>query len=529
MVGFHTYDYARHFLSCCERLLGLETRPNGVDDKGVFVKVGIYPFGIDADVFRATMKKTSVTQRVDDIRAGLSDKKIILGVDRLDYIKGIPHKLLAIEHFLEAHPEWIGRLVLLQVTAPSESLSEEYLAFRSGILELVGRINGRFSTLEDMPILYRETIMTFDELCALYAVADVAVMTSLRDGMNLASYEYVTCQLGYNGALVLSEFTGAARNLPGALLCNPWNIEEVSDAIYHALTMPDFERELKFQKLYRYVTKHTSATWGLHFIEDMTKHAEQRKKSFEKLEKLPMEMVATSYANTSGKRLLLLDYDGTIRKYESQPELAEPSERLLELLKRLTSSERNIVFIVTGRQKSTVMEWMDGNGLGFAVEHGFSIRWPDHLRARFGGPGYPLEPGAMTTSKDWDDLLSPHDLVLMRAALEHAGSTLRRIEDYTPNTFVTAKESAYSWHFRDADPDFAGSHALDARSVLEEMVSGSPMEVVMGQKILYVRPRGVNKGASTNEILGRLNKEGASPTWIYLSAMTELMRICSLR
>lgn len=520
LVGFHTYDYARHFLSACERILGLDVRPNGVDDKGLFVRVGIYPYGIDANMFKETMKKTNVTNRVKQIRAALPDKKIIIGVDRLDYIKGIPHKMLAIEHLLETHPEWIGNLLLLQVTAPSNSRSEEYLSFRAEILELTGRINGRFATIADMPILYRECFLTFEELCALYATADVALMTSLRDGMNLSSYEYVMCQSGRNGALVLSEFAGAAQNLPGAILCNPWNIEEVSDAIHRALTMKEVEREIKHQKLERHVTKHTAAAWGVNFIEDLEKHASERKKAREKLVKLPAAKVAASFAAVKdGTRLLLLDYDGTLRKYESQPELAEPSERLLELLENLTACERNLVFIVTGRQKGTMMEWLRDRGLGFAVEHGFSLRWPDHVRDRFGGrddleESPPLPDSSNLALVDWDDLLSPGDLVLMRETLEMAGKTLRQIEDYTPTSFVTTKESAYSWHFRDADPDFAGSRALDARNVLEQIVVGSPMEVLMGQKILYVRPRGVHKGAAANEILRRLRKGGAMPRWI---------------
>ncbi len=503
LVGFHTYDYARHFLSVCERILGLHVRPNGVDDKGLFVRVGIYPFGIDTDVFKATMRKTSVLKRVDELRSDLRDRKIILGIDRLDYIKGIPHKMLAMEHFLENHPEWIGKVVLLQVCAPSMSKSEQYKTFRSEILEMVGRINGRFATLDGMPIHYRETFLKLDELCALYAAADVAVMTSLRDGMNLASYEYIMCQGARKATLVLSEFTGAAQNLPGAILCNPWDMNEVSDGIYRALTMPDFERELKYSKLERYVAKHTAAAWGVNFIDDLAHHAAERKKAREKLVRLRPSDVTMAYKEADRLRLFLLDYDGTLRHYESQPELAEPSERVLKLLERLTEDPRNCVFIVTGRQKVTMEEWLSGFGLGFAVEHGFSLQWPSHFRARF-GRGEEL----------WEDLLSAEDCVVMQNTLRLVGESLEQFEDYTPTSFVETKESAYSWHFRDADPDFANSRALDARSALEQIVAGSPMEVLMGQKILYVRPRGVNKGAAVQEIVRRLCDRGERPEWI---------------
>ena len=526
LLGFHTYDYARHFLSACERLLGLTTEPDAVDNKGVFVQVGIYPFGIDADTFRTAMKQSMVQELRDDLKESLAGKKVIVGVDRLDYIKGIPHKLLAVEHFLETHPEWIGRVVLLQVTTPSLACTEEYHSFRSEILEMVGRINGRFGTIEDMPINYREHVMTFEELCALYSVADVAIITSLRDGMNLVSYEYIMCQKEHNGVLILSEFTGAAQNLPGALLVNPWNVEEVSDAIYQSLEMPDFERELKHQKLYRHVVMHTASAWGVSFINDLVKYSNERKDRVKQLVEMPAENIHSSYREASGKRVFFFDYDGTLRKYENQPELADPTSTLTERLRRLTSCDQNIVFIVTGRRKSTMMEWFQGVGVGFAVEHGFSVRWPDHLRQKYRGlheadfrtsqltpsaEEYLLLNGPDST---WDDLKSTHDLIAMRDALQVAGQLLHRIEDCTPTSFLSQKESGYSWHFRDADPDFAVSRAHDARQALEEVLHGTPMEVLMGQKILYVRPKGVHKGAAVSKILELLEANGDMPSWV---------------
>lgn len=526
LLGFHTYDYARHFLSACERLLGLTVQPDSVDNKGICVQVGIYPFGIDVDTFQAAMKQNSVQKIRDELRESFPGKKIIVGVDRLDSIKGIPHKLLAVEHFLETHPEWIGRVVVLQVTTPSMSVSEEYQVFRSEILEMVGRINGRFATVEDMPIHYREYSMTFEQLCALYSVADVAIITSLRDGMNLVSYEYIVCQQEHNGVLILSEFAGAARSLPGALLVNPWNIEEVSDEIYRSLEMPDLERELKHQKLYRHVAMHTASAWCMRFLDDLVKYSAKSREKAKQLVAFPVGDVRRSYDSTKGKRLFFLDYDGTLRKYESQPELAEPTPRLLEILRRLSSSDQNIVFIVTGRAKATIAEWFHGVGVGFAVEHGFSIRWPDHLRDKFGGPE--LEEGDTATQAEvvndndnaprdhtWDDLMSPHDLIGMRDALQVAGSLLRRIEDSTPTSFLSQKESAYSWHFRDADPDFAVSRAHDAHQALEEVLAGSPMEVLMGEKILYVRPNGVHKGTAVSAVLRRLKMRQEEPSWIF--------------
>lgn len=536
LLGFHTFDYARHFLTTCERVLGLRTRPCAIDNKGVDVHIAVYPFGIDTDTFIAATRQNSVIEMTARLKQSLAGKKIVVGVDRLDYIKGIPHKLLAIEHFLEHHPEWIGRVVFLQVTTPSTSASMEYHMFRAEILEMVGRINGRFSTIEDTPIHYREVQMTLEELCALYSSADVMMITSIRDGMNLISYEYIVCQKGSNGVLILSEFAGAAKNLPGAVLVNPWDVDGVSDAIFRSLEMAEVERELRHHKLYRQVIKHTSAAWGVSFIDDLIKFTALRNAMRKPLIELPTDYVSQTYKEAKGKRLFALDYDGTLQRFFSHPELTYPTKELLGILKRLTNDERNIVFIMTGRQKATVSEWFDGIEAGFAVEHGFSIRWPDHLRERFGGRRYGVDDSSADTgpeerereggedeveSKDqrarddtWDDLLKPDELIAMRNALRMAGEYLKLVEESTPATYVFTKESAYSWHFQEADPTFAHMRAQEVQHTLEEKLAGSPMEVLMSQMVLYVRPRGVHKGAAVGEILKRLCAEGESPTWV---------------
>lgn len=582
LVGFHTYDYARHFLSACERLLGLETKPDRVDNRGVNVQVSIYPFGIDTESFRNAMNKSSVRKLRDELRESLGGKRIIVGVDRLDFIKGIPNKLLGIEHFLDSHPEWRGKVVMLQVATPSRTASEEYYTFRSEALEMVGRINGRFGTLEDMPIHYREHTLTFEELCALYSVADVAVLTSLRDGMNLVSYEYVMCQKEHHGALVLSEFTGAAQNLPGAILVNPWSIDEIGNAIHKALEMTEVDREAKHHKMYGFVMLNSSAAWGVRFIDDLVKHAAIRRRAVAKLVVLPTKKVLQSY-RSSKRRLMLLDYDGTLRKYESQPELAEPNDRLKQILAGLAADPANVVFLITGRQKKTMMEWFGSAGIGFAVEHGLSIRWPEHLRDKFvvqmksaastpsaqaplrgfsAGEVDTFDAGAasiassspsslpslsalsspprrvpalgswdaaakaaantaaLATRADerddgWDPVLGTMDTEVMSSTLARASAALRRIVAHTPASFISMKESALTWHYRNADPYFTFTAVQDAKSALEDVLLGSPMEVLSGNEAIHVRPRGVHKGGAVAEIARRLRGGGWEPDWIF--------------
>ncbi|KAK9361683.1 glycosyl transferase [Lipomyces starkeyi] len=273
LLGFHTYDYARHFLSSCSRILGLPTLPNGVEYNGKTVTVGTFPIGIDPDKFTEALKTEKVQKRIAQLEAKFEGVKLIVGVDRLDYIKGVPQKLHALEVFLTEHPEWIGKVVLVQVAVPSRQDVEEYQNLRAVVNELVGRINGRFGTVEFMPIHFMHRSVNFDELVALYAVSDACLVSSTRDGMNLVSYEYIACQQKRHGVMILSEFAGAAQSLNGSVIVNPWNTEELAEAIDSAMTMPEATRIANQQKLFRYVSKYTSAYWGESFVNEMKRIA----------------------------------------------------------------------------------------------------------------------------------------------------------------------------------------------------------------------------------------------------------------
>lgn len=278
LLGFHTYDYARHFLSSCSRILGLPTSPQGVTFHNKHVAVAAFPIGIDPEKFSQGLEKPNVVKRMDVLEKKFEGVKIIVGVDRLDYIKGVPQKLHALEVFLTEHPEWIGKVVLVQVAVPSRQDVEEYQNLRAVVNELVGRINGKFGTVEFTPIHFLHKSVSFDELIALYAVSDVCLVSSTRDGMNLVSYEYIACQEQRHGVMILSEFTGAAQSLNGSLVVNPWNTEELSDAIHDAVTMGDEQRAINYRKLAKYVNKYTSAWWGESFVTELTRISEQAEK-----------------------------------------------------------------------------------------------------------------------------------------------------------------------------------------------------------------------------------------------------------
>lgn len=294
LIGFHTYDYARHFLSSCARILGLATTPNGVEYQGKLITVGAFPIGIDPEKFSQALEKDNVLRRIETLKKKFDGVKIIVGVDRLDYIKGVPQKLHALEVFLTEHPEWIGKVVLVQVAVPSRQDVEEYQNLRAVVNELVGRINGKFGTIEFMPIHFMHKSVSFDELTALYSVSDVCLVSSTRDGMNLVSYEYIACQQERHGGLILSEFTGAAQSLNGALVVNPWNTEELADAIHDAVTMGEEQRALNYGKLAKYVNKYTSAWWGESFVSELTRISEQAEKKLKVRRQSVMDPASTA-------------------------------------------------------------------------------------------------------------------------------------------------------------------------------------------------------------------------------------------
>ncbi|PYH33346.1 glycosyltransferase family 20 protein [Aspergillus neoniger CBS 115656] len=271
LIGFHTYDYARHFLSCCSHILGLVTTPSSVKFKDRSVAVGAFPIGIDPDKFTEGLKSPKVQNRIANLENKFQGTKLMVSVDRLDYIKGIPQKLHALEVFLSQHPEWVGKVVLVQVAVPSRQDVEEYQNLRAVVNELVGRINGKFGTVDYMPIHFMHKSVSFDELIALYAASDACVVSSTRDGMNLVSFEYVATQQKRKGVLILSEFAGAAQSLNGSIVVNPWNTEELANAYHEAVSMSDDLRAQKFEKLYKYISKYTSAFWGKSFVAELSK------------------------------------------------------------------------------------------------------------------------------------------------------------------------------------------------------------------------------------------------------------------
>ncbi len=269
LVGFHTRPYVIQFLNCCERILGLRvdrSRGEVVTARGV-VRVGAFPLGISADYFATLAQSPRVRELTQRIRRSVRTPLMVLGVDRLDYTKGILERLLGFERFLETNPAFHRRVTLVQIAVPSRTKVADYAMLKRQLDELVGRVIGRFSSEGWVPVRYLYTQLGAEELVAYYQAADVALLTPLRDGMNLVAKEYVAAHLGDAGVLILSEFAGAAEELTDALLVNPYDIDAIAARLKQAFEMSPEERAARLRKLRAQVHRNNLEHWSELFLD----------------------------------------------------------------------------------------------------------------------------------------------------------------------------------------------------------------------------------------------------------------------
>ena len=480
LIGFHTYDYARHFLSVCTRILGLEATPKGVTYKHHVASVGIFPIGIDPQAWINASQTAEVKERIADLEDRFRGKKVLLGVDRLDYIKGVPHKLMAFEQLLAKYPEWKEKVVLVQIGVPSRTEVDEYKKLISQTNELVGRINGKYGTVDNSPIVFINQSVNFHDLCALYTVADVAVVTSIRDGMNLVSHEYVVCQKDRHGVLVLSEFAGSAQSLASAIRVNPWNIEQLANALHDALTVPDKERALKHWKMFHYVTKHTAGFWAQSYITELQQierlsHAQDVSKPNHSLLRVGTDVLPEIRGRS--KSLILLEYEGALIPPTALPDLATPGNTLRRFLHRLSMDPKILLYIMSGRSKDTLDQWFGDINVGLISEHGCDVRHPD--------------------AEQWDTIIDVKDQAWAVSVMP----ILEYFTERTPGSHLEQKDKTITWHFKDTDQQFGTWQAKELQLLLKESAMNLPVEVVSGLKCLEVRPVGVSRIAALQRIL----------------------------
>ncbi|RKH85692.1 bifunctional alpha,alpha-trehalose-phosphate synthase (UDP-forming)/trehalose-phosphatase [Corallococcus sp. AB045] len=471
LIGFHAVSYVRHFSGTLLRHLGLDTDIDRVLFQGREVRVGAFPMGIDATAFETLAREPAVLDEVKTLQERARGERLLVGIDRLDYTKGIPRRLLAVQRVLERQPSLRGRLRFIQVAVPSRTQVQAYAEYRETVDEIVGRINGLYGTVHSTPVHYLYRSLNEKQLVSLYRGADVMLVTPVRDGMNLVAKEFCAARPDEDGVLVLSEFAGAASEMRDALLVNPYDVEGMADAIEQALEMPGPERQARMRSLRAGVKTRDVHWWVASFLDRL-----QGLASVEEKPPLPDGMLAVDKLKGPGRKVLFLDYDGTLVGFASLPELAAPDPELMTLLKELCARPDLSVHIVSGRPRDTLDAWFGELPVGLHAEHGL---WS---RMRRGQPWQAL-PGV---SFEWKPKVKP---VLDAFAARVTGS------------FVEEKTASLAWHYRKVDAEFGALQARELRLLLFEKFSQEPMHILPGDRVVEVRPRGVNKGRVVPEVL----------------------------
>lgn len=481
MIGFQTFSYSRHFSSCCTRILGFDSTSAGVDAYGAHVAVDVFPIGIDVKaVQKAAFGTEDVENAVAGIRSLYAGKKVIVGRDRLDGVRGVAQKLQAFEVFLDRYPEWRDKVVLIQVTSPTsveEEKEDPDNKIASQISNLVSAINGRFGSLSFSPVQYYPQYLSRDEYFALLRISDVGLITTVRDGMNTTSLEYIICQQGNYGPLILSEFSGTAGTLPSAIYINPWDLVGVAGAINQALTMSPDERKSQHQKLYKHVTANTVSAWSKQYLHRLLTNLSSFDQSVA-TPALDRAKLLKQYRRAR-RRLFMFDYDGTLTPIVKDPQAAIPSDRVLRNLKSLAADPRNAVWIISGRDQAFLDEWMGHiPELGLSAEHGCFIRKP--------------------RSDDWENLAEQTDMGWQKEVMD----VFQHYTERTQGSFIERKRVALTWHYRRVDPEYGAFQAKECRKHLEETVAKRwDVEVMAGKANLEVRPTFVNKGCIAKRLV----------------------------
>lgn len=467
-IGFHTFGYMRHFLSASYRIGGYEHHFGKLTVGDRIVNVDVYPMGIDYEKYAFPEVDPAKADGGFKIKEFTKGRRLVISIDRLDYTKGIPERIKAFARFIEKYPEYRGDVSLVMIVVPSRSNVDQYQELKQEVDTLVGEVNGEYGTFGWVPIHYFYRSLDFTELTTLYKVADIAMITPLRDGMNLVAKEYVASkEESKKGVLILSEMAGASNELNDALIVNPQDMNELVEALRTALEMDEEEQRQRLEKMQDRLRKFTVKNWAENFINEQIKVMEERKgKHANLLTTEEMKALVQEYQKAE-ERLLVLDYDGTLMGFHPDPKAVVPDDELLNLLSILHQTPQNKVVVNSGRDKNTLEEWLGPVGLDFAAEHGVWIKQNGEWKLSSGLASH--------WKKEVKDVLE--DMV-----------------ERTPGSFIEEKDFSVAWHYRKTDKDFGEKRVREFRDVLLYLTSNLDLQVLEGNKVVEIKNAGVNKG-----------------------------------
>ncbi|XP_057967645.1 probable alpha,alpha-trehalose-phosphate synthase [UDP-forming] 11 [Malania oleifera] len=524
LIGFHTFDYARHFLSCCSRMLGLDYESKrgyiGIEYYGRTVSIKILPAGIHMGQLESAMSLPETADKVKELKEQFKGKIVMLGVDDMDMFKGISLKFLAMRQLLAQNPGLEEKVVLVQIANPARSRGKDVQEVQNEIHLIAKEINESYGKPGYEPIVFINRFVPTQEKVAYYAISECCVVNPVRDGMNLVPYKYTVCRqgspaldmvLGTDGSaslkksvIIVSEFVGCSPSLSGAIRVNPWNIDCVSEAMSSAITMADTEKQLRHEKHYKYVSSHDIAYWSRSIDQDLERACREHYLSGcwgigfglcfrvvalgPNFRKLSIDHIVSAYVNTNS-RLILLDYDGTMMPESSVDKT--PSNEVITVLNALCSDPKNVVFVVSGRGKDSLSRWFSTcEKLGISGEHGYFNRWTKDS---------PWESCPLVMDFDWKKIAEP---------------VMELYTETTDGSSIEQKESALVWHHQEADPDFGSRQAKELLDHLESVLANEPVVVKRGQHIVEVKPQGVSKGLVVENLISTMRSRGKAPDFV---------------
>ena len=485
LIGFHTYDYERHFLSSIKRILRLDVNFNKITLGIREIEVNTFPMGIDYERYNLAAKKqvnqkeiekSELKKQLQRHKKASRNGKIILSIDRLDYTKGVLSRIKAFEMFLTKHTEYLEKVRLIMLTVPSRSDVPEYKQLKRDTDEIVGRVNGKFATVNWTPIWYYYRSMSFEDLIDLYSSADIAMITPIRDGMNLVAKEYVATRIHGDGVLILSEMAGASKELFQGLIVNPFDINSMSDAIHQAINMPVEEQKQRNLSMQKRLSRYNVKRWADDFIKTLNSESQSNdNNSIIKIDSKISSKISKAYENAKN-RLLLLDYDGTLVEFNEKPALAVPNTQLLNLLTKIINQPNTDLVIISGRDQVFLDKWFGEMKLTLVAEHGYYIKnkiWTEKIN----------------NNKEWMDNFLP---------------VFNSFTDRTPGTFVEEKQNSLVWHYRKTDPELANNRAVELKTVINSLAPEG-LSLMDMDKAIEITNSQINKGTAVSEIISNKN------------------------
>ncbi|PBQ33687.1 bifunctional alpha,alpha-trehalose-phosphate synthase (UDP-forming)/trehalose-phosphatase [Sphingobacteriaceae bacterium] len=476
LVGFQTKEYANHFLGTVAYILGIENDQGKIYRNGHLCQVGDYPISIDYAKFNEAFDSPVVKKARISLLEKYKGVRLIFSVDRLDYTKGVINRLNALEKLFEDHPVYKEKVIFILNVIPSRDGITKYTQRKTMIEESIGRINGKYGNVHWQPIIYQYRHLNFNQLLTFYTTCDVALVTPLRDGMNLVAKEFIASRKDTKGVLVLSEMAGAVNELDLSVIVNPTDLVKLKDALIESLEMPESEQVRRMEVMQRIVLNNTINHWLNGFLKDCNeiylanKSLHANALSFEAKNKIMLNY------QQSKSRLILLDYDGTLTEFTRLPEHAKPKENLLNLLQRLGANSKNNLCVISGRRSSDLEAWFGNHNLTLVAEHGGSFK--------------------LTNSSEWIQIKNV-DISWKPSVKE----VLEKQLLIYPDSFVEEKEYSVAWHYRAVNAELDEKLFIDLNKKLTAINTNNLFKILQGNKVLEIKCATINKGQAAHKLL----------------------------